>query len=364
MKVLIDIGHPANVHFFAHFAKSLINKRHSVLFTTREKDVTIDLLDYYDLPYVSFGKTKSGLLKKVLWFFLFSFKVLRISLKFRPTVFVAFGGIYYLMPSFLFRKPLISFHNTDASPLLPAYKVFSAAIITPESFTKIMGANHYKISGNFELAFLHPQRFLPDSSVLKRYGVNTNSKLILLRFVSFTAYDDIGKKGINDQEKIAIVEKLQEYGHVIISSEDNLTGDLKQFQLEQNPNYRTGDLQSLEYFADLFLGDSGAMTSECAVLGTPAIYQSNKKLGFIDELVERYNLAYNFYNTKEALEKAVELLNKKDLNAIWSEKRQLFLNQSIDVTGYMVWFVENYPHSKNILKNQPGFTETFKGQVK
>ncbi len=38
MRVLIDIGHPAHVHLFKHFAWETTKKGHDVTFTTREKE--------------------------------------------------------------------------------------------------------------------------------------------------------------------------------------------------------------------------------------------------------------------------------------------------------------------------------------
>ena len=45
MKVLIDINHPAHVHFFRQPALALQRAGHEVLFTSRDKDVTQELLD-------------------------------------------------------------------------------------------------------------------------------------------------------------------------------------------------------------------------------------------------------------------------------------------------------------------------------
>jgi hypothetical protein len=36
------------------------------------------------------------------------------------------------------------------------------------------------------------------------------------------------------------------------------------------------------------------------------------------------------------------------------------LNNKIDVTGFMVWFVENYPSSIEILQKNPDFFQQFK----
>jgi predicted glycosyltransferase len=45
MKILIDIGHPADVHLFKHMVWKLAKKGHEIKITCRDKDVTVDLLN-------------------------------------------------------------------------------------------------------------------------------------------------------------------------------------------------------------------------------------------------------------------------------------------------------------------------------
>ncbi len=359
MKIVVYIGHPAHVHFYSQFAKEMINKGHSFLFLIREKDVTKSLLEFYKLPYISLGRPKSNIISKFFGYFSTSFKILSIGYRFRPDYYAGNGGVYLILSSIIYRKPLLSFSNTDIGPILNLYKYFSSCIITPTSFTKILGKNHLRFSGNFELAYLHPNRFKPDQSVLHRHNIDPQKKIILLRFVSFNAFDDYGKEGISDQEKILIVQEMEKYGHVIISSEKPLPSEIKLYRLEETPNYKTGDLQSLEYFASLFWGDSGAMASECSLLGTPSIYQSSKKVGFVTELTEKSSLCYNYTNFHDALEKARELLDANEVKTEWLAKRNQFLHDKIDVTAFMVWFIENYPESKSTIQQNSDFQKRF-----
>jgi len=41
-------------------------------------------------------------------------------------------------------------------------------------------------------------------------------------------------------------------------------------------------------------------------------------------------------------------------------KREKMLKDQIDVTSFMVWFIENYPDSARIMKENPEFQERFK----
>ena len=55
MKIFVDIGHPAHVHYFKNLILNLKDKGHEFLITARKKDVSQELLDNYNIPYTSRG---------------------------------------------------------------------------------------------------------------------------------------------------------------------------------------------------------------------------------------------------------------------------------------------------------------------
>jgi hypothetical protein len=59
-------------------------------------------------------------------------------------------------------------------------------------------------------------------------------------------------------------------------------------------------------------------------------------------LESKYGLTYGFNTSqkKELLSKIDELIETNELKAIFTEKRQLMLNQKLDVTAFMFEFVE------------------------
>lgn len=61
MRILIDIGHPAHVHLFKNFTHEMEKRGHELLFTCRDKEFEIALLEYNKLKYVSFGKNTNQL---------------------------------------------------------------------------------------------------------------------------------------------------------------------------------------------------------------------------------------------------------------------------------------------------------------
>ena len=56
MKIFIDIGHPAHVHYFRNFIKIMEKNGHHFLILARDKEITQELLNHYKIPYVSRGK--------------------------------------------------------------------------------------------------------------------------------------------------------------------------------------------------------------------------------------------------------------------------------------------------------------------
>ena len=68
MKILIDIGHPCQVHFFRNLIFLLEKKGHKVLVTSKKKDITEKLLQLYKINYKQIGTSQIGILKKIIFF--------------------------------------------------------------------------------------------------------------------------------------------------------------------------------------------------------------------------------------------------------------------------------------------------------
>ena len=104
------------------------------------------------------------------------------------------------------------------------------------------------------------------------------------------------------------------------------------------------EIHHLLAFAALYVGESATMASESAILGTPAIFVSPVGRGYTDELERRYGLVRTLSNDSEdsAIETAASWLGSRDIGSEWAEKRDRMLRDKIDVTSWMVEFVEAY----------------------
>jgi predicted glycosyltransferase len=345
MKVLVDIGHPVDVHFYKNMIWNLEEKGHEVMITARDKDVALRLLDAYGFEYKNLGKSRKGLINKLMGLVDFDYKIYKLAKNFKPDILTGFGSMYAAQVGKALGKPSIIFDDTEHSwEQHVLYTPFADAICTPTCFKKKFNLRkHVKFNGYKELAYLHPNYFKPDSSVLDEMGLSKDDRFFILRIVSWEASHDRGHSGIHSH--LELIKKLEEQGRVIITSEKPLTGHLKDNQKQIPPE----KIHSLLYYADMYLGEGATMASEAAVLGTPSLYVNPLPLGYLTEQSEKYGLVQIFPDPKlgliQALEKANELLEDKNLKVNRKNKQDNLLSDKIDVTEWMTDFIEDYPGS-------------------
>ena len=356
MKILIDIGHPAHVHYFKNFIKIMENKGHQFLIIARNKEIAHYLLKKYDILFFDRGKGQNNLIDKAIYYFKAIYLIYFKAIKFVPDIIMSFGSPYAAIVSKLIGKPHIVFNDTEHAKLSHFLTdPFSKWILTPSCYTKSLGEKQIRFNGYMELCYLHPNYFTPDPSIVDLLGVKKDEKYVIMRFVSWEASHDIGHSGLSLKMKKKAVKELSRYTRVFISSEGELPEDLKQYQIKIPPEKMHDSLA----FTTLFVGEGATMASECAVLGTPAIYVNSLTAGTLEEQ-EKYGLIYGFRNSEGVLGNAIEFLNTPNLKQKWQKRRKKMLEDKIDVTAFMVWFVENYPKSFEIMKTNQEYQNRFK----
>jgi uncharacterized protein len=354
MKILIDVGHPAHVHYYRNFCNIMKKKGAEILFTTRDKEVTIDLLDHYDLKYINFGKPSKTKTGKILGLFIFTFRIFIIALKFKPDFFLN-ASIYTGIVAWILRKPHISLEDTFNMEQVNLYLPFTAAVLTGDYPHPPMGKKEIMYSGYQELLYLHPKYYSPDENIHQLLGINKDEKYIILRFISWNASHDIGLTGLSDTGKLELIQKLSEHAKVFVSSEGALSKEMEKFRLAI-PSWKIHDVLAS---AALFIGEGATMASECVMLGTPAIYISKLKVYTILEQQDKYGLLFRYQDGIGVLEKAVSILDDYDKND-WIKRKETLINDKIDVTAFLVWFVENWPKSLRTMKEDPEYQKNFK----
>ena len=66
MKILIDIGHPAHVHYFKNFIKIMQKKGNIITVSARDRECVSDLLVFEEIPFFRRGKGFNGIFGKFL----------------------------------------------------------------------------------------------------------------------------------------------------------------------------------------------------------------------------------------------------------------------------------------------------------
>ena len=344
MRIMVGIAHPKQVHFWKNIINNLEEDGHEVEIVAWEKDITLYLLNVYGFKYEIIGKNYKGLMRKAYGLLESDFKAFKVARNFKPDILLA-GSPALAHVSKIIGKSHIDFIDTEHANI--AYWLtypFSDAICTPSCFRKEINSDKHLIyNGYMELAYLHPNYFKPDASVLDALGLSKNDKFMIMRFVSWGAIHDVGQYGISPKIKRDIVSKLEEYGQVFITSEGKIEKELEKYKLEVAPE----KFHFLLYYAQLYMGEGGSTATESAILGTPSIHISStaKYCGNFEDLHKNYGLIYTFSNGRQALEKAIEILEDPNSKRKWRQRREKMLKEKIDVTAFMTDFIENFPES-------------------
>ena len=359
MRILIDIGHPAHVHLFKNFAWKMQEKGHKILFTCRDREFLLRLLQVYGFIYENFGRHYKSIGGKIQGLIKNELQMFNTAIQFKPDLFLSHGSAIAAFTSFLLHKPHISFEDTFNMEQVRLYLPFTDVVLTGDYPHPSLGRKEIKYPGYHELAYLHPNVFTPDENILKEIGIMENEKYAIIRFVAWNASHDIGHKGFSEANKIKLVKELSRYLKVFISSEGDLPEELKEYQIKIKPE----NMHNVLYYAQLLVGESGTMVSECAVLGTPSIYLNNSQLGYIVSEAD-YGLVHMFKEDEiaqvEAINKSIEIISQPDIKNEYRERAQKMLQDKIDVTSFLLWFIENYPESVKEVKSPEFSFDRFK----
>lgn len=337
MNILVDISHPAHVHFFRHACDIWQNHGHKVKIVSRDKDVTLKLLDDYGYTHQPLSKKGEGFFGLSKELLIHESRLTKIAHNFKADVIMEIGGTFIVHAGSLLGIKTVVFTDTEHAKLSNNITFpFATWICTPTAYMNDLGKKQVRYNGYQELAYTHPNRFTPNPQTLVECGLNEGERYSVLRFVSWGASHDVGQTGLSDDDKLTLVKSLLEHGKVLITSETPLPAELEPYKVRVSPT-RVHDLL---YYANLYVGEGATMASEAAQFGTPSIYINTLVLGYINELSKEYGLVEHHTVGKEAVMAAQRLVSNPDQKAIHQQRRQRMLEEKIDVTAWMVDFVE------------------------
>lgn len=337
MNILIDIGHPAHVHLFRCFAHEMQEKGHKVLFTCRDKEFELALLRAEVFDFICFGKKYKSTLGKIWGLLKFDWKEWHVCREFHPDVLLSHGSMYAAHAAWLIGKPHISFEDTYNFEQIRLYEPFTRLILTGDYEHPFISKKELHYAGYHELAYLHPKRFTPDSSILDDLGVKAGEKYVLLRFVSWNATHDKGHKGMSFENKLKAVREFSRYAKVFISSEKALPEELEQYRLPTPPE----KVHSVMAYASMIFGESATMASEGVVLGVPGVYMDDTGRYYTAEQEKKYSLCFNFSESEEDQQKAIAKGLEILTTGVDLSGHDRLMNDKIDVTAWLEDVVTN-----------------------
>jgi hypothetical protein len=296
------------------------------------------LLNDLNIPFIDLGSYGELFFEKLLNIPLMDLKMLKIAIKFKPDIILGIDTIRGSHSSWLLGKKCIIFDDSEhAHEQIILFYPFADIVFTPSNYLRNLGSKQVRYNGDQKIAYLHPNWFKPNPRVLKELSLKKDEVFSILRFVSWNATHDVNQFGIKD--KVEYVNALRVFGRVFISAEGNLSPELEKYRLKCRPAL----IHDLIYYSSLYIGEGASMATEAALLGTPSIYVSSlaHTMGNLEELEKKYNLLYSFTNSIEALNCAKKIISDKQSKIEWQKKRANLLKDKIDVTDFILRYVEN-----------------------
>ena len=359
MRILIDIGHPAHVHYFRNLILSKKEKGFTFLVTARNTKIIADLLNHYNINYYTRHRGYSNLIMKLFNVITINLQLYKISKYFKPDLFLSFGSIYAAQIAFIFGKPHIALDDTEHSTeQFFLYAPFTETIMTPNSFNKNFGKKQLRFDSFMELSYLHPNYFQPNSNILKKLGVQLNERYVLIRLVSWKASHDRNESGFKYKKLLTMIKTIEKYAKVFISAESSIPLELKNYKI----NIKAHQIHDVLAYAALYIGEGATMASECAMLGTPAIYVNTLSAGTLQEQ-NKNGLLYVFNNTMSVIEKAEKILKDRNAKRKQINRSKDYLKNKVNVTEFISWFITHYPHSKMKLIKEPKYQRLFRNNI-
>ncbi len=345
-RILIDVCHPAEVHHFKYLYRELSACGWHILFAAKDKDVTEALLIHLHLPYRMFSKTQRGLARKLLFVPIDLVRFFRLVVRFKPTFILSTLSLHSSWVCACLGITHIAFADTEHRRLLDYVTVpFATWILTPQAYRKNWGTRQIRYAGNHELAYLFPGRFTPNPTIKQTMGLSLDEEFVVLRFVAWQAFHDVGKAGLSLEAKKHLVRELEPYYRVFISSEAELPKELKPYVLPTPPEA----LHDVLYYASGYIGEGGTTASEAACLGTPSVFVSPLTLGYCAEEEEAGLLWQKATLAESDISDILAFFQATD----HAQKLQYFLSDKIDVTAFLTWFLERIPRSLLYIKTVP-----------
>ncbi|MEW6717734.1 MAG: DUF354 domain-containing protein [Chloroflexota bacterium] len=319
MRILLDIHHPKQVHFFRPLIHRWQECGDVVQIVSRDKDITHHLLELYGMPYVSLSRQQTGWrssIELVQRWIRFAGWVRR----FRPDIVLSVAGITSAPPSRLLGVPNIALTDTETATLSNRISFpFADRILTPEWFNRDFGSRHFRYRGFHEWGYLNPATFQPNAKLLQAEGINPDEPYAIVRLVRWGAAHDRSQYGLTAREALILVKSLSNRMRVYLSCESLPPEELRPYLLKANVD----KIHHLLAFSRLTVGESPSMGTEACLLGVPAILISSwaGQCGNM-QVLQKFGLMQVYPRGEDGIQAALRLADHPPPKEEWDFKRE------------------------------------------
>lgn len=362
MKIHISINHPAHVHYFKNFIKIMEKKGHSFVVTNRDSKIINQLLDAYGIEHIIRNKRPNNMNKfsrilVTLRALIFS---CWLEIKYKTDLSLGFASLSCAFAAWVRRKPSILLDDTEHNKTnRNLYLKFCSNVLTPFYYGLNIGEKQIFMNAYIEQLYLHSKNFVENESVLELYGLE-KGKYILFRYIAYDAWHDKDAQPISMEDRKELVCRLAEKYKVCVSLESSVKDPFfDKYLLKNKPEHMHDIMDNCAFM----IVEGATMASEAAMLGVPYIYINPlQNLGYIKEQVKDYPDFFYMSTDIEEVNKIIDgkLVGFIDNNERRDEIRRDIEFKTINPTDFLVWFVENYPESVKIMKENPQYQFNFK----
>ncbi|HLO30009.1 MAG TPA: DUF354 domain-containing protein [Anaerolineales bacterium] len=305
MRILVDILHPKQAHFFRPLIRGWRERGDVVQIVTRDKDITHRLLDGFGFSYICLSKQakKGGLLFELVQRWL---KLAVLIRKFRPDITMSVTGISTALSSKSLGVPSIAFTDTETATVSNRIAFpFADRILTPTWFIGDFGPRHYRYRGFHEWSYLHPSEFHANPEIVRAEGLDPSQPYAVARLVRWDAVHDRQERGLSTNEAVTLIKELSKRMRVVLSSESAPLPELEPFVCKFHPE----NIHHVMAFSRLMVGESPSMSTEAALLGVPSVLISSwaRRVGNMQVLEQEFKLMQVYDQGKEAIPAALDL---------------------------------------------------------
>ena len=329
MNILIDILHPAHVHFFRNFIFKAKSRGHKVVVTTRNKEITNALLKRYGIDHIHVSDPAASSAAKLKELAQRWGKIFLLMKKLRIDAAMSIAGLCTSVPARILGIPNVTFNDTeDAAVTNRISYPFSDVVATPRYYLRDAGKNQVKYNGQHELAYLRDFDFSHLDANLAQWGLD--GPYIVLRLVANDALHDKDITGIDISRLDPVISRLEKWGRVIITSQAPLPDKYR-------PYLNPAPIEAVFHVlagALMFVGESPTMAVESGMLGTPGFLCSSrwKHLGYVVSMEKEHGLLTNFSTHHDLIQALDRIRDPGVLKDRHQKKAALFRENANDMT--------------------------------